>query len=192
MHKKQTDQAHMIMAFRTYGAKDKRTPTTDLLAEVLGQGMSSRLFVKLRDEMGACYYVRARHEQNTDHGIFFIATGINVSRTEEVVKVLLEECRKLVQAPISDKELAKAKEHYIGHLYMNLETSDSLALFYATEEITTGKLKNPNEIERAIRKVSVKDVMKVAREIFKNGNLNLAIVGNVTDRRGVKKVLTFK
>ena len=142
--------------------------------------------------MGACYYVRAGHDQYTDHGIFAISTGINVSRTKEVIKILLEECKKLAQTPVSNEELLKAKEHHIGHLYMDLETTDSLAEFYASEEIGTGKPKNPSEIEREIRKVTAKDVMKVARDIFKNEKLNLAIVGNIADQKSVKKVLTFK
>ena len=192
VHKKKTDQTHMVMAFHTYGAKDKRSPAADVLAEILGKGMSSRLFTRLRDEMGACYYVRAGHNQYTDHGIFTIATGINVARTKEVLKVLLEECKKLAQTPVSNEELLKAQEHNIGHLYMDLETTDSLAEFYAGEEVSTGKPKNPDEIEKEIRKVTAKDVMKAARDIFKNERLNLAIVGDIKDQKSVKKVLTLK
>ncbi|OHA92368.1 MAG: hypothetical protein A3J09_02780 [Candidatus Zambryskibacteria bacterium RIFCSPLOWO2_02_FULL_51_21] len=192
IHKKKTDQCHMVMAFRTYGANDKRSPAATVLAEILGKGMSSRLFTRLRDEMGACYYVRASHDQYTDHGVFTIATGINVSRTKEVVEVLLEECKKLATTPVSQEELDKAKEHHIGHLYMNLETTDALAEFYAGEEIATGKPKAPQEIEAEIRKINAKDVMKIAKNLFTNKNLNLAIVGNIADQKPVKKVLTFK
>ena len=192
VHKKKTDQCHMVMAFRTYGAKDKRSPVAALLAEILGKGMSSRLFTRLRDEMGACYYVRAGHDQYTDHGLFTIATGINVSRTKEVVSTLLEECKKLTLSPITNEELEKAKEHHIGHLYMDLETTDSLAEFYASEEIGSGKLKTPQEVEEEIRKVTAKDIMKTAKEIFRDEKLNLAIVGNIADPKPVKKVLSFK
>ncbi len=192
VHKKKTDQCHMVMAFRTYGAKDKRSPGTDLLAEILGQGMSSRLFTKLRDEMGACYYVRARHEQATDHGIFAIATGINVSRTKEVVSVLLEECKKLTEVLVSSEELEKAKEHYIGHMYMNLETTDSLAEFYAEAEVVSHKPKTPYEIEKEIRRIKAKDIMRLAKEVFKNESLNLAVVGDITGQKSIKKALTFK
>lgn len=192
IHKKKTDQTHMVLAFRGYSAKDKRIPALTVLAEVLGKGMSSRLFTKLRHEMGACYYVRAGHDEYTDHGIFTISTGINVSRTQEVLKVLLEECSKLTKVLVSEKELQKAQEHNIGHLYMNLETTDSLAEFYARQEVSVGKLKRPQELEKEIRKVRAKDVMRVAKDIFKNSKLNLAIVGNVTDQKGIHRVLTLK
>ena len=192
VHRKKTDQTHMIMAFRAYRARDKRIPAVTLLAEILGQGMSSRLFSKLRDEMGACYYVRAEHDEGTDHGVFAISVGVNVSRIEEVVKVLLAECDKLSRIPVSDEELQKAKEHHVGHLYLNLETTDAIAEFYAAQEITTGKLKTPQELEKIIRKVTAKDIMEVAKDIFRNDKLNLAVVGNVVDQRAIKRALSFK
>ncbi|MBI2099639.1 insulinase family protein [Candidatus Uhrbacteria bacterium] len=192
IHKKNTDQTHLIMAFRAYGAKHKKVPAFTVLAEILGKGMSSRLFTKLRDEMGACYYVRAGLDEYTDHGVFAVSIGINVSRTREVIKVLLDECKKLSSIPVSDEELHKAKEHHIGHLYMDLETTDSMAEFYAHQEISAGKLKSPRELEQAIRRVTARDVLNAARDIFKNGKLNLAIVGNISHAEAVKRSLSFK
>jgi predicted Zn-dependent peptidase len=191
VHTKKTDQTHMIMAFRAFGAKDKRMSALTLLAEILGQGMSSRLFNKLRDEMGVCYYVRAENDGHTDHGVFAISVGANIARTQEVVQVLLEECQKLTQILVSEEELQKAKEHYVGNLYLNLETTDALAEFYASQEITTHQLKKPQELEKCIRQVTVKDIRKVAQTIFKDKNLNLAIVGDIVDGETLKRILSF-
>lgn len=188
---KKTDQTHMIMAFRGYEASDKRVSPLSVLTTVLGGGMSSRLFQKLRDEMGACYYVRALHDESTDHGLLAISTGINASRAEEVVKVLIEECAKLCTTPLTKGELDKAKEYYLGHLYMNLETSDALAEFYGEQEVVKHKLETPAEIEKELRKVTAKDIQKLAQEIFRNENLNLAVVGNIKDASKLKKVLKF-
>ncbi|PIP55605.1 MAG: hypothetical protein CO183_00715 [Candidatus Zambryskibacteria bacterium CG_4_9_14_3_um_filter_42_9] len=192
VRQKETDQTHMVMAFHAYRAGDKRIPALSVLSEILGNGMSSRLFTKLRDEMGACYYVRADHDEFTDHGIFTIATGVNILRTKEVVKVLLEECEKLAKIPVSEEELQKAKEHNIGNMYLGLETTDSMAEFYADQEITTGRLKKPKELEKEIRAVTSKDIMKVAKDIFRNEKLNLAIVGSVADQAELKKALSLK
>lgn len=192
VEKKKTDQTHMVMAFRTYGARDKRIPILTMMAEILGKGMSSRLFTKLRDEMGACYYVQAGLDEHTDHGLLTISTGINISRTKEVLKVLLDECQKLARTPVSENELQKAKEHNIGHLYMGLETTDEMAGFYVGQEITVGKLRKPSDLEKEIRKVTAKDIMKVAQDIFRNDKLNLAIIGNVSNLKELKKVLSFK
>jgi predicted Zn-dependent peptidase len=186
---KKTDQTHMVLGFRTFGAKDKRVPAVDLVAEVLGRGMSSRLFRKLRDEMGACYYVKARAQELTDHGVLAISTGIEAKRAEEVLKAILDEVRRICREPVAPEELAKAKEHAIGHLYMGLETTDSLSWFYAEQEVVTGKPKTPQEVEKAIRKLTAKDVMKVAQEIFSNPGLNLAIVGDIKNPEALKKAL---
>ncbi len=189
---KKTDQTHMILAFRTYKANDKRIPALKVLAGVLGKGMSSRLFNKLREEMGACYYIGAGNDQYTDHGVFAIATGINVSRTHEVIKAILDECKKLTKTPVSKEELDKVKEHRIGNLYMGLETTDAIAEFYASQEIIQGNMKKPEELEKQIRAVTAEDVLMVAKDIFKDRNLNLAIVGNVSNSKSIKKVLSFK
>lgn len=191
VEKKDTDQAHMVLACRAFGAADKRIPALIVLAEILGKGMSSRLFRKLRDEMGACYYVRAGHDAYTDHGLLSISTGINASRAEEVLKVLLEECAKLAEIPVPPDELKKAKEHNIGHLYMGLETVDSMAEFYLDQEVVTGKPKLPRRLERAVRAVTAKDIMRLAKTLFKNDNLNLAIVGNIKNPARLKKILKF-
>jgi len=192
LHYKKTDQAHMVLAFRTYGANDKRVVKAELLAEILGKGMSSRLFTKLRDEMGACYYVRAGLDSYTDHGMFAISTGINASRADEVLKTLIAECKKLSTTLVSKSELDKAKEHYSGNLYMGLETADSLAEFYAGQEVATHKLKTPQEIEKEIRKITPEDIRKIAKEIFKDNNLNLAIVGDIKDEKSLLRSLSFK
>lgn len=189
VHRKKTDQTHMIVSFRGYKAGDKREPALALLAEILGKGMSSRLFTKLRDEMGACYYVSAINEMYKDRGRFNISTGINSSRIKEVIRAILAECINLSQTLVSESELSKAKEHLLGHLYMGVETTDAIAEFYTEQEVLTGKPKTPKGYDKLIRNVRARDVMSVAKDIFKNDRLNLAIVGAVSDEKGIKRAL---
>lgn len=191
LYKKKTDQAHMVIGFRTFSAKNKDVPVLEILTTILGSGMSSRLFQRLREQMGACYYVRANNDESTDHGVLAVSTGINASRAEEVLKAILSECKDLAENPVSEEELKKAKEFTLGHMNMDLETSDSLAHFYGEQEITKGKLNTPAEVEKSIRKVSAKDVQKLAKKLFRNDNLNVAIIGNLPSDRGLKKVLKF-
>ncbi len=191
IHDKQTDQAHMLMAFHSYNARDKRIPALSLLSAVLGGGMSSRLWGKIRHEMGACYYIFAHNEEYTDHGLLTIATGVDPKRVREVVRVILEECARLVKNPVPVEELNKAKEYLIGHLYLGLETSDSLAEFYAGQEVIKGKMLTPEEMEKALRKVTARDVQKIAGDLFTNERLNLAIVGSIENKDEIKEVLTF-
>ena len=191
IHPKKTDQTHMVMGFRAYKSEDKRIPALHVLNGVLGRGMSSRLFQKLREDMGVCYYVRSGMDEFTDHGFIAISTGVDKKRTEEVVKVLVDECKKLKEELVSDEEIKKAKEYIIGNLYLGLETSDSLAEFYLDQEVTTGKMRLPKEVEESIRKITAKDIQKVAKEVFQNKNLNLAIVGEVKDKTSIKRALSI-
>jgi predicted Zn-dependent peptidase len=190
--KRKSDQTHMVMAFRGYGAHDKRSVTAALVMGILGHGMSSRLFHRLRTEMGACYYVHSHNEVQTDYGLATISTGIEAKRAVEVTKALLDECKRLTYEKVPDKELQKAKDYMVSHMYMGLETSDSLAGFYVSEEIVHGETRNPTEIEAEIRKVTAEDIMELAKELFREEKLNLAVVGNLSDQKSLKKALTFK
>lgn len=192
IHHKKTDQTHMILGFRTFKAKDKRNAILEVLAGILGKGMSSRLWHKMREELGACYYVYAGVNDFTDHGYLYIATGIESNRAVEITKVLVSECKRLTEELVDPAELQKIKDYLVGHMYLRLETTNALAMFYASQEILKGKMDLPSKMEQEIRQVTAKDVIRVAKEIFKNEKLNLAIVGDITDQKAVKKVLTFK
>lgn len=192
VEKKKSDQTHIILALRGYKTHDKRSIVASVLMGVLGSGSSSRLWQRLREEMGACYYVHAYNESSSDHGLSGISTGIDQKRAPEVTKAIIDECKRLTYEKVEDKELQKVKDYKVSHLYMGLETTDALANYYLSEEIVHGTARNPEELEKEIRKVTAEDVMEVAKDLFRDEKLNLAIVGPVTDPKGIKKVLTFK
>ena len=175
-HKK-TDQTHLALGFRTFGAADSRNSVLTVLMAALGSGMSSRLFTRLREEMGICYYVRAGADAFTDHGYLEVFTGVDVSRSPLALKAILEECRRFKNELLPDSELAKTKEHIIGGLKMGLESSDDTAFFCGIQEVLRRKLETPAEKERKIRAVSARQVCDLARQIFQTRKLSLAIVG---------------
>ncbi len=186
---KKTEQSHLALAFRGYGVGDKRELAAGLLAGVLGKGMSSRLFQKLREEMGVCYYVGSGHHSHTDVGAFKIRAGVDNKRLEEVVEVILNEVRKLRDELIPLKELNKAKEIFIGGVEMGLESSDSLADWYGTDELIRRKLETPEQAIKRLRTLTPEDLQKVARDIFVDAKMNLAVVGPTKDATRLKKLL---
>lgn len=192
VEKRKSDQTHMVMAFRGFGADDKRSAIVSVLMGILGDGMSSRLFQRLREQMGACYYVRAYNDVYTDHGYAGISTGIDKTRIVEVTQAILDECKRLTYEEVQEKELQKIKDYIVSHMYMGLETTDAQAGFYALEEITHGNTREPSKIEDEIRKVTAKDIQEIAKDIFRDEKLNLAVVGDVSDTKSLKKVLTLK
>lgn len=189
--KKKTDQTHLVLGVRTWRGSDKRNTALALLTAILGEGMSSRLFQRLREEMGVCYYVRAQTDEYTDHGNFAIYAGVDKTRVKEVVSAILEELKKMRDELVDEKELRKAKEYLIGTMYLGIESSDEIGWFYATQEAIKKKLKTPDQIEKEVQRVKATEIQKIARTIFKNNKLNLAIVGDIESPKKLKTILKF-
>jgi len=174
---KKTDQTHFILSVRTYDLFNKKNPALSVLSGILGGGMSSRLFQKLREEMGVGYYVRAYNDAYTDHGFFQISAGVDNKRIAEVLQAVLEECRKLKNYKVSVSELNKVKECLIGNMKLSLESSDDIANFYGGQELLKREIKSAEEKAKQIRKVTAKQVQSLASTIFKDKKLNLALIG---------------
>lgn len=189
---KKTDQMHLVLGVRSYDVFSKKIPALCVLSTALGGSMSSRLFRKLRDEMGVCYYVKASSDELTDHGVFSIATGVDKSRLNESVKAIIDECRNFSEELLSDAELRKTKDYIIGNTFLGLESSDSIAEFYGMQEVLRGETRNPQDLAAKIEKVTAKQVRDIAKELFQDKNLNLAVIGDVADEAGLRKILTFK
>ena len=170
---------------------DKRNITLAMLGGVLGAGMSSRLFSKLREEMGVGYYVRAYNDVFTDHGFFQISAGVDNKRIDEVILAVLEECRKLMKEEVSEEELNKVKECLIGNMKLSLESSDDIANFYGGQELLKKEIKSAGEKAKELRKVTAKEIKKLANEIFKNEKLNLALIGPFKEKEKFVKLLKF-
>ncbi|HCB21796.1 TPA: hypothetical protein DEP30_02125 [Candidatus Nomurabacteria bacterium] len=188
---KETDQTHFVLGVRTFDLFDKRNTTLSMLAGVLGAGMSSRLFTKLREEMGVAYYVRAYNQASLDHGAFQISAGVNNTRTEEVIKEIIKECNLLIKEKVTDKELDKVKSLIIGNMKMSLEATDDIANFYGGQELMKGEIKTLEDKIKEIKKVTPEDIQKMAKIIFKTKNLNLAIIGPYKDQSQFEGILKF-
>jgi len=144
---------------------------------VLGAGMSSRLFHRIRDQLGAGYYIKSDMDVFTDHGYMAIYTGVDNKRVSEILHAILDEVRLIKNVPVSEKELKKVKNYFTGNLYAGLETSSARAQFYGLEEALGKKLKTPQEYAKEIQKVTASDIKRVAGNIFKTNKSNLALIG---------------
>ncbi|MBP6884102.1 MAG: insulinase family protein [Candidatus Pacebacteria bacterium] len=191
---KQSDQTHFVLGVRSFDFFNKKSAELSVLGGILGGGMSSRLFQKLREEMGVGYYVRAYNDAYTDHGFFQISAGVDNKRIFEVLEVVLEECKKLIDEDVSEEELNKVKECLIGNMKLSLESSDDIANFYGGQELLKRETKSAEDKALEIRKVTAKQIKNLARQIFKNEQLNLALIGpfaDKTDRAKFLKILKF-
>jgi len=188
---KETDQTHFVLGVRTHDLFNKKNSALTVLGALLGGGMSSRLFQKLREEMGVGYYVRAYNETFTDHGFFQISAGVDNKRINEVIKAVINECNKLKKEKVSKEELEKVKEYLIGNMKLSLESSDDIANFYGGQEFFKHEIKNAEEKAGEIRAVTASQIQNLAKEIFKNEKLNLALIGPFKDKKDFQKILKF-
>ncbi|MFA6177829.1 MAG: pitrilysin family protein [Candidatus Paceibacterota bacterium] len=188
---KKTDQTHFVLGVRSLNLFSQKNPIVSVLGGVLGGGMSSRLFQKLREEMGVGYYVRAYNDAYTDHGFFQISAGVDNKRIEEVIKAVLEECNKLKNTKVSTEELSKVKECLIGNMKLSLESSDDIANFHGGQELLKRKIITAEERAKEIRKVTAEQIQSLAKDIFQNDKLNLALIGPSKDKTKFSKILKF-
>jgi predicted Zn-dependent peptidase len=177
---KKTEQVHIALGVRTVPSEHADHYPLEVLASILGGGMSSRLFHEVREKRGLAYYVRSSSDHYQDCGSLVTTAGVDPKRAKEAISVILEEYRKIsnFKFQISNQELKKAKEYLKGHLVLELEDSRSVAGFYAQQELLEKQIDNPAEILQKIENVNVEDVKKVASKYFVNKGLNLAIIGN--------------
>ncbi|MDO8521539.1 MAG: pitrilysin family protein [bacterium] len=189
LHHKASDQTHLVLGVRGYPLSHRDHPVLGVMAAILGSGMSSRLFQKVRTEMGLGYYVHASNESFTDHGIFSASAGVVNERSAEAVSAILNEFKKLKDILVGASELTKVKDMIAGHLVLGLESSDELSEFYGFQEILRKKLLTPEEVIARLRKVTAGDIQRVARKIFVTKHLNLAMIGPAKEEARFRALL---
>lgn len=188
---KATDQTHFVIGIRAFDLFDKRATTLGVMGAVLGAGMSSRLFIKLREEMGVAYYVNAYSDLSLDHGMFKISAGVSNDRVLEVIEEILKECKKLTTELVSEEELRKVKSLIIGNTKLSFEATDDIANYFGRQEILKKEMKTIEERAKEVEKVTSKDIKKLANELFKKDSLNIALIGPFKDKSKFSKILQF-
>jgi len=188
---KESDQAHLVLGFRAFDLFDRRRYEAQALADILGGGMSARLFKRVREEMGAAYYIGADADLLLDHGMFTISAGVDRSKIDVVLRAVLEECRDMRDELVPPAELRRSKDHAIGNLILGLETSDELGSFYACQELLANAPLRPDQLTDRINRVTAEGIRRTARAIFTERKMNFAVVGPYKNQASFKKILTL-
>ena len=139
--------------------------------------MSSRLFISVRERNGLAYYIHTSVDTTTDTGYLVTQAGIKNDSLEKAVGLVLQEYKDMARGNISPRELKKAKDYLRGSMFLSLDSSDAQASFYATQEVMGEKVLTPDQKLALVNKVTLADVKKVAKDIFTNEKLNLAVIG---------------
>lgn len=188
---KKLDQAHLVLGCRAFSSSDARRYALDVLCDLLGGSMSSRLFQRVREQLGAAYYISANADLFTDHGFCAVSAGVDINRVEEVLFAILEEIKKLKNNLVVESELQKTKNHLIGKIIIGLESSDALASFYGAQEILKETIITPEELIKKVETVTCREILSLANDFFQDSKLNLAIIGPEMDNLKLKQLLHF-
>lgn len=188
---KKTDQSHIFLGMKSIGLSHPDFIPFEVMVSVLGRGMSSRLFVRLREEMGAGYYVSADVAGADDGGLFEISTGTTPHRVPEIVDAIIEEIKKLRQVRVSQQELEKTQEYLIGINSLSSESSHKIAEKIAYQAIFHQPFKTVKDFEKEIRNVTPEDIMRVARKYLKLEQMHLAVIGPHENLDTIKQAFHF-
>lgn len=176
---KKTEQAHFCLGYRAFSFFDRRKHALSVLAAILGGGMSSRLFIEVRERRGLCYYISTSRELYHDCGSIVTQAGVtnNLDKVKEAVAVILKEHEKVAKGQIKKEELKKAKELLKGRLLLSLEDSQNVASFFGTKKLLQNQIETPQQTIAEIEKVKEEEITALAKEIFIPSRLNFAIIG---------------
>ncbi len=195
LHYKKTDQAHLSLGVRAFAFGHKDEMTLKIISAILGGSMSSRLFINLRERHSLAYYVRTNCETYSDSGYVTTRAGVPIDKVNQASAIILAEYKKIALAKVKAEELDKVKQLIIGRTALELESSDDIASWYTRqamlfhEQKRVAKILTPDDYYRAIRCVEIKDVIRVAKEIFVNSKLNLAVIGPYRNENKFVKIL---
>jgi predicted Zn-dependent peptidase len=175
------EQVHCCIGHEGSAADDERRYVMYLLNSVLGGGMSSRLFQKIREEYGLAYSVYSYHSAYQDTGIHTIYCGTSVEGFPKSLEIIREETHRLAEEKILDVELATCKRQLKGNLLLGLESTGNRMNQLARNEIYTGRHVTPEEIGERIEAVTVEDIRDLASTLFQKKNSAMTVIGPVSE-----------
>ncbi len=178
---KQSDQAHVCLGVHSYPLDHPDRYALQLLATVLGGGMSSRLFSEVRERRGLAYYVHGLNHSYTDAGTLYAQAGVDIGRIDEAVATIAGQLRQIAAEPVPADELEKARNFARGRFVLQLESPQGLVMFGLRREVLERRLPDPQEVLDGIGAVAAEDVSRVAQDLVAGERLRLAVIGPFDD-----------
>lgn len=178
---KDSQQSHLMLATKGYPLDHPQRYEYRVMSVILGGNMSSRLFVSVREKQGLCYYVRASADLYVDTGMLVASAGVDNARLEQAVAAIVKEFKKMRDELVTPEELERAKQFLIGKMSLTLEDSEEVAEFYGMQDLLEKSVQSPAEIEKRVQAVTAEQVQAVAKELFMDMNLRLALIGPKQD-----------
>jgi predicted Zn-dependent peptidase len=190
VHTKQSDQAHISLGVPSYPLAHPDRYVLQLLATVLGGGMSSRLFTEVRERRGLAYYVFGINNSYTDAGSLYSQAGVDINRIDEAVETIVNELRRIADEPVPADELEKARNFTKGRFVLQLESPHGTIMFGLRREVLEGRATEPSEVLEALDTVTAEDIQRVAQDVIARNALNLAVIGPFDDEERFRALIS--
>ena len=182
VERRHSDQTHLCLGVPGLSLTHPDRYAFNLMNTILGDGMSSRLFLNLREEQGLAYDVHSSSSNYRDTGALVVYCGVEPSKTNDAVKTIVKEFQGMHQAP-SEQELNKAREYSKGRLLLRMEDTRAVASWLGAQELLQDSVRTPEEVVESLDAVTPADIARVAQNFLNDDKMRLAVVG---PRGGVK------
>ncbi len=171
-----TEQAHILLGVTTMDARDPDRFPLQIMSDVLGGGMSSRLFQEIREQRGLAYAVQTFPSLHQDTGEFCVYVGTNPDNAELVLGLIKGEFADIAANGVTQEELDRAKESAAGHLVLSTEATRTRMVRMGRAEVTDCEVLSAEDVIERLNAVSMDDVKRVAQRVL-DAPTTLAIVG---------------
>src|ERR671936_730390 len=177
LRSKKTEQAHFCLATPGLSAAHPDRYVLDVLNAVLGEGMSSRLFLEIREKRSLCYDVHSYVNHYLDTGSTVVNAGVDPSKLDEALRATIQELLKMADGSVPEKELTKAKEFIKGRLQLRMEDTRAVASWLGGQEVLRREILTVDEVLEIVDGVTAESLQRVARELWRPEAFRLAVVG---------------
>lgn len=175
--KKDTEQMHILLGVPGLGQDDDDIYAMHIFNNILGGGLSSRLFQKIREQRGLAYSVYSYHATYVDTGLFAIYAGTSPKNTKEVIECILQELKEIKQQDITEGELVRTKAQIKGGLYLGLEAVSSRMSRLGKTELTYNRVLSPEEVIEKLEKVTLEDVSRLIGRLWQREKISIMTLG---------------
>ncbi len=189
VEERDTEQAHLCLAVPGLSLRHPERFTLELLSALLGEGMSSRLFLEIREKKGLAYAISSSVDHFLDAGALTVYAGVDPRRLPATVTAILAELARIKDG-IPEQELRKTKEYCKGRMLLRMEDTRSVSSWIGGQEFLLGNIMTIEQAISRIEAITAGDIMRVAANLFRSEKLNLAVVGPV-DEAPISGLLRF-
>lgn len=188
---KATEQANVCIAGPALSRNHPERFKLALLNVIFGEGMTSRLFMEIREKQGLAYDVHSYINHFADAGALVVYAGVDPTRLDKTISAIVREIDRLRQEPVSAEELHHAREYYKGRMVLRLEDTRAVAGWYGGQELLNDKVMEVDDVIEIIDRITVNDLHALAQQIFTDDWLHMTAVGPFKSESRFQKLLRF-